>query len=113
MPPHGGAEEEERPCKRSAHIMCNRYPGSVASPRALVVHGGDAQDGSCSGDTWLLDLDELAAGRPPWRIIAAASGAPRSNHAAVVHDDCLFVFGGIRARREALAHLEVLDLTEM
>lgn len=106
-----------KPSKRSAHVMCNRYPGSVASPRALLVHGGEAEDGSSCGDVWLLDLDQLAAGIcgstmcSPWRHIATeGSRGPRSNHAALVHDDKLYVFGGIRARREALAQLEVLDL---
>lgn len=98
-----------RPSKRSAHVVCNRYPGSVASPHVLLVHGGETEGGATCADTWLCDLDDLAAGRAPWRIVES-SGTPRSNHAAVVADNRLYVFGGVRARREALAHLEILDL---
>ena len=99
----------QRPSKRSAHVMCNRYPGSVASPRALLVHGGELEGGATSSDTWLCDLDDLASGRSPWRILES-TGTPRSNHAAVVVESRLYVFGGVRARREALAHIEILDL---
>ena len=66
--------------------MCNRYPGSVASPRALLVHGGEAEGGGTCADTWLCDLDDLASGRAPWRVLVS-SGTPRSNHAAVVVDN--------------------------
>lgn len=106
--PLGGALT---PPKRSAHVMCNRYPGSVASPRALLVHGGEAEDGNSCGDLWLLDLDALAAGDPPWRPVATeGSLGPRSNHAALVHNGKLYVFGGVRERLEALSRLEALDL---
>ena len=98
-----------RPSKRSAHVMCNRYPGSVASPRALLVHGGELEGGATCSETWLCDLDDLASGRAPWRVLES-SGTPRSNHAAVVVDNRLYVFGGVRARREALSSLEILDL---
>ena len=47
--------DARRPPKRSAHVLCNRYPGSVASPRALLVHGGETEGGRVCADTWLLD----------------------------------------------------------
>jgi len=101
--------QEVKPPKRSAHILCNRYPG-VASPRALLVHGGEGEGGIILNDLWWLDLDELAAGRQSWQCVETEGSNARSNHAAILDEDCLYVFGGVRAKREALANLEILDL---
>jgi len=101
------------PCHRSAHVMCFRSPGSVASPRAVIVHAGETDGGQRLSCTWSLDLDDLAAGRPPWTQLRTKGDAlARSNHAAVVHENELFVFGGVVGRNPGrdVADLEILNL---
>lgn len=59
-----------------------------------------------------MDLDDLAAGRPPWKKLCTTGDAlARSNHAAVVYGNELFVFGGVVGRNPGrdVADLEILN----
>lgn len=66
--------------------------------------------------TWSLDLDDLAAGRPPWnRLCTTGEAMARSNHAAVVYGNELFVFGGVVGRNPGrdVADLEILNFDSL
>ncbi|KAK9805604.1 hypothetical protein WJX72_007339 [[Myrmecia] bisecta] len=100
-----------------AHCLVNRWPGSVASPRGLILFGGDS-DAACTrfDDVWFLDIDTAAQGKHEWKELKASGGQPekRSNCCAVVHSNKLVVFGGWQwTGTTPLAHLQVLDLATL
>jgi len=98
----GGSSSASSGCKWQQVQFCSRSPGSRVFPsavmhdKALYVFGG--HDGSVYRNdllvfsldtyTWLLDLEVIGEGP-----------SPRDAHAAAIHDEWMYVFGGYDSKR--------------
>ena len=56
----------------------------------MYIFGGQGQFAKDSSDTYVYNLDKKT-----WRIISADKQIPKlDSHGAIVHKECMYVFGG-------------------
>ena len=94
---------------RHSHTAC-LYKNSI------IFFGGESNNKEdFDGRTFLNDIKIFNLDKNEWKILNG-SGQPitgRKNHAAVVHDKNMFVYGGLDAKRGYLGELWTLNLSKI
>ncbi|XP_028993270.1 ras guanine nucleotide exchange factor F isoform X2 [Betta splendens] len=93
-------QSQEKPSIRQAQMPTNRKGHSaVVMGSAMLVYGGYVDIKGSSPDFWSLNFDTMA-----WSQLSESQNSsgpgPRHNHSAVVYDNCMYLFGGLRGLRE-------------
>ncbi|XP_070694476.1 rab9 effector protein with kelch motifs [Pempheris klunzingeri] len=73
---------------------------AVVVGAAMLVYGGFIDMKGSSQDFWSLDFDTMA-----WSLLngpqqGSLGPGPRHSHSAIAHQDCMYLFGGLKGLRE-------------
>lgn len=85
----------------------NDHTATPWKGRKLIIFGGYDDEEELCNDVHVLDLQTLSWEQP---TIHGPIPPPLSRHAAVIHEDRLYVHGGKSQNDRVLSHLYILDL---
>ncbi|XP_029386833.1 tRNA wybutosine-synthesizing protein 2/3/4 isoform X2 [Echeneis naucrates] len=81
--------ETQMPTNRKGH-------SGVVLGSAMLLYGGLVDIRGSSQEFWSLDFDTMA-----WSLLTGSSGpGPRHSHSAMVYQDYMYLFGGLKGLRE-------------
>ncbi|KAM3861752.1 leucine-zipper-like transcriptional regulator 1 homolog [Diretmus argenteus] len=85
--------QTQMPANRKSH-------SAVVFGSAMFVYGGYIDMRGSSQEFWTLDFDTMA-----WSLLdgsqrGSLGPGPRHCHSAIAHQDCMYLFGGLRGLRE-------------
>ncbi|XP_076023912.1 host cell factor [Genypterus blacodes] len=87
-------------CQQSCMPTNRKGHSAVVVGGAMLVYGGFIDMRGSSQEFWKLDLNTLAWSPLDGSQQGSQGPGPRHGHTAAAHQDCMFLFGGLKGLRE-------------